>query len=158
MTRRLRQQPGAPDLDALADRLHSSAIHLLRRLRRVDEATGLTAPRLSALSVIVFAGPIRVGELAAAEQVSAPTISRLVGELEREGLVRRTRDGGDGRVQLLEATPAGRELLDTGRRRRVEALVAQLAELDPEERESLARGVEVLERVALPDGHPRQGG
>ena len=53
----------------VADRVHSSAIHLLRRLRRVDEETGLSAPKLSALSVLVFGGPCSMGRLAAAEQV-----------------------------------------------------------------------------------------
>jgi hypothetical protein len=68
-------------VDAVADRLHSAAIHLLRRLRVEDEALGISAPRLSALSVLVFAGPRRVGELAEAEQVEPPT--RLVDGMER---------------------------------------------------------------------------
>ena len=92
---------------ALAERLHSAAIHLLRRLRAEDDASGLTAPRLSALSVLVFGGPRTVGELARAEQVRAPTISRLVAGLERDGLVRRERDPDDARVQRIRATRAG---------------------------------------------------
>ena len=80
----------APSARAVADRLHSAAIHLLRRLRSEDAASGLTAPRLSALSVLVFGGPRSIGDLAAAEQVRPPTISRLVRELERDGLVTRT--------------------------------------------------------------------
>ncbi len=67
--------------EALAQRLHGAAIHLLRRLRTEDVAAGLTAPRLSALSVLVFGGPRSIGELAAAEQVRPPTISRLVQEI-----------------------------------------------------------------------------
>ena len=76
-------RPTSPtrDVDAVADRLHSAAIHLLRRLRVEDEALGISAPRLSALSVLVFAGPRRVGELAEAEQVEPPT--RLVDGMER---------------------------------------------------------------------------
>ena len=62
----------------IADKLHSAAIHLLRRLRAEDDAIGLSAPRLSALSVVVFAGPLTLSELAAAEQVRLPTISRLI--------------------------------------------------------------------------------
>src|SRR5215472_14325726 len=76
----------------LADRLHSAAIHLLRRLRREDDASGLPAPQLSALSVIVFAGPVTLGELAAAEQVRPPTITRLVDKLEAAGLAERASD------------------------------------------------------------------
>ena len=73
----------------MADRLHSAAIHLLRRLRVEDEALGISAPRLSALSVLVFAGPRRVGELAEAEQVEPPTMTRLVDGMERDGYVAR---------------------------------------------------------------------
>src|SRR5947209_19641778 len=83
----------------LADRLHSAAIHLLRRLRREDDASGLPAPQLSALSVIVFGGgPITLGQLARAEQVRPPTISKLIVELEQQGLVEREADGADRRV------------------------------------------------------------
>src|SRR5437764_14845610 len=73
----------------LADRLHSAAIHLLRRLRREDDASGLPAPQLSALSVIVFGGPITLGALASAEQVRPPTITKLIAALEGAGLVER---------------------------------------------------------------------
>src|SRR3954452_9515904 len=82
----------------LADRLHSAAIHLLRRLRREDDASGLPAPQLSALSVIVFGGPITLGALAAAEQVRPPTITRVVATLEESGLVVRETDDADRRV------------------------------------------------------------
>ena len=80
----------------MADRLHSAAIHLLRRLRVEDEALGISAPRLSALSVLVFAGPRRVGELAEAEQVEPPTMTRLVDGMERDGYVARAPDPEDG--------------------------------------------------------------
>ena len=77
MTTPRRTSP-AQEVDAVADRLHSAAIHLLRRLRVEDEALGISAPRLSVLSVLVFAGPMRIGELAHAEQVEPPTMTRLV--------------------------------------------------------------------------------
>ena len=94
----LRQRPN----EEVADRLHSAAIHLLRRVRVRDAESGLTPSRLSALSVIVFAGPIRVGDLATAEQVRPPTISRLVKELETDGLVRRIANkGSDPLVTVL---------------------------------------------------------
>ena len=75
--------PRAGSADAVADRLHSAAIHLLRRLRREDDASGQSAPRLSALSVLVFGGPQTIGALAAAEQVRVPTMSRVVAALGR---------------------------------------------------------------------------
>src|SRR6185295_713574 len=133
---------------SIADRLHSTAIKLLRRLRREDEAMGLTAARASALSVLVFGGrPITLGALAQAEQVSAPTITRLIVGMERDGLVRREADPKDGRVVWLHATAKGGRLLHAGRRRRVAALEADLAGLPPAERETLAAATGILERV-----------
>jgi len=133
---------------SIADRLHSTAIKLLRRLRREDEAMGLTAARASALSVLVFGGsPITLGALAQAEQVSAPTVTRLIVGMERDGLVRREPDAKDGRVVWLHATPKGAKLLHAGRRRRVAALEADLASLAPTERHTLADAVSILERV-----------
>jgi DNA-binding MarR family transcriptional regulator len=99
-----------------------------------------------------------MGELAAAEQVSAPTMSRLIRDLVRQGLVRRVTHPDDGRVQLVEATPKGRELLERGRSRRVRLLESDLRSLDPEERDLLERATEVLERVALPHAHPGRDG
>lgn len=131
----------------LADRLHSAAIHLLRRLRREDDASGLSAPRLSALSVIVFGGPVTMGALAAAEQVRVPTMSRLVGTLEADGLVRRIADPHDGRVVRLDATAAGRKLLQAGRQRRVDVLAAEVGALAPAERRLLRDVLPILERL-----------
>src|SRR6476661_10655355 len=91
--------PAHGDLAAsTAIRLHSAAIHLLRRLRREDDASGLSAPRLSALSVVVFGGPLTLGALAAAEQVRPPTMTRIVSALEAAGLVQREPGPRDGRV------------------------------------------------------------
>jgi DNA-binding MarR family transcriptional regulator len=137
----------------VAERLHSAAIRLLRRLRREDEAMGLTAARASALSVIVFGGrPVTLGALAQAEQVSAPTITRLIVGMERDGLVRRAPDPHDGRVVWLQATPKGARLLHAGRRRRVAALEADLASLGSAERETLASATSILERVLHDSG------
>lgn len=135
----------------LAQRLHAAAIHLLRRLRAEDDASGLTAPRLSALSVLVFGGPRSIGELAAAEQVRPPTISRLVRELERDGLVRREADAGDARIQRVRATAAGEALLAEGRARRVARLAASLAALPAGDRRLLAQAAPLLESLARPD-------
>jgi DNA-binding MarR family transcriptional regulator len=131
-----------------AERLHSAAIHLLRRLRREDHASGLTGPRLSALSVVVFGGPIALGVLAAAEQVRAPTMTRLVAALEADGLVAREPDPRDGRSTLVRATDAGRTLLEAGRTRRTSALVRQLSSLSPEELATLREAAAILERLA----------
>lgn len=148
-------EPGA-DAARVADRLHSAAIHLLRRLRQEDAASGLSATRLSALSVIVFAGPLTLGELAEAEQVRPPTISRLVQGLEAEGLVKRLPDPRDGRVQRVRATARGHTLLQEGRTRRVAALARDLAALPAADLDTLARAAALLERLTLPPDHPRR--
>lgn len=140
--------PSSARATDVADRLHSAAIHLLRWLRREDERSGLSAPRLSALSVIVFGGPISIGELAAAEQVRPPTMTRLVAALESEGLVVREGDAADGRVTRVRATPKGRALLMAGRARRVSALADALGDLDAEDRIVLARAADLVERLA----------
>jgi DNA-binding MarR family transcriptional regulator len=144
-----------PAPPVVADRVHSAAIHLLRRLRKQDEALGLTAARMSALSVVVFGGPVTIGRLAEAEQVTGPTVTRLLAGMERDGLLRRTRDTDDRRVVWIKATPKGTRLLQEGRRRRIAALAAELAALDPADLALLARAAELIERVAR--GQPRSG-
>lgn len=131
----------------IADRLHSAAIHLLRRLRVADEALGISAPRLSALSVLVFAGPMRIGELARIEQVEPPTMTRLIDGLVRDGLAIREPDPDDARAVRVRTTPAGRRRLERGRARRLERLEAALRDLSPDELRALGGGVDVLERV-----------
>ena len=131
----------------VADRLHSAAIHLLRRIRKVDEASGLSAARLSALSVLVFGGPTTVGALARAEQVSAPTISRLVSGLERDGFVVREVDEEDARAVRVRATPKGRRVLAQGRERRVAELVQLLEDVSADELRTLGSAAAIVERV-----------
>ena len=137
----------APTAD-LAVRLHSAALHLLRRLRREDDASGLPAPQLSALSVIVFGGPITLGDLARAEQVRPPTISKVIAILEAQSLVEREVDAGDRRVTRVRATARGTKLLHDGRQRRVAALVASLSALPARDRVLLARALPVLEKIS----------
>src|SRR5438105_9528784 len=116
------RRPSTADKTAdLADRLHSAAIHLLRRLRREDDASGLPAPQLSAMSVIVFGGPLTLGRLASAEGVRPPTMTRLVESLLQAGLIVRTVDPDDRRVVRVDATPKGKRLLQESRGRRVQA-------------------------------------
>jgi DNA-binding MarR family transcriptional regulator len=132
---------------ATADRLHSAAIHLLRRVRASDVETGLSPSRLSVLSVLVFGGPRTPSELAAAEQVRLPTISALVRGLEEDGLVRRAADPADGRVVRLSATAKGRRILERGRERRLDNLEELLASLSREELRVLAEASEILDRA-----------
>jgi DNA-binding MarR family transcriptional regulator len=120
----------------------------LRRLRIEDDLLGVSPPRLSALSVVVFAGPLPIGALATAEGVAAPTMTRLVDGLERDGFVKRRRDPADARGVLVEATPAGKRILTRGRAQRVQTLAASLAALSPEELGEIGRGAELIERVS----------
>ncbi len=138
-----------PRPDEVADRLHSAAIRLLRRVRREDEATGLTGARLSALSVVVFGGPLTVGQLAAAEQVRSPTASKLVAELEALGLVTRETSATDRRVTEVRATARGRWMLQAGRRRRVAVLSARLGRVGADDLATLDRAAEILEDVLV---------
>ena len=131
----------------LAERLHAAAIHLLRRLRREDAASGLSGPRMSALSVVVFAGPVTLGQLASAEGVQPPTMTRLVSGLEKDGLVVREPDAKDRRAIQISATQAGQRLLFEGRSRRVATLAARLDSMDREDLDALEKGVTALERL-----------
>lgn len=134
----------------LAASLHGAALHLLRRVRRVDVVTGLGPARLSALSVVVFGGPLRISDLARAEQVRIPTMTPIVAALERAGLVVREDDPADARVSLVRATARGARLMAEGRGRRVAALAADLSTLTEAERRTLRDAARILERLFVP--------
>jgi DNA-binding MarR family transcriptional regulator len=135
-----------PELLKTADKLHSAAIHLLRRLRMRDRESGIGPAQLSALSVLVFGGPRSLGELAEAEQVRPPTMSRIVSGLERAGLLKRHATE-DGRRVRLVATAKGTKILWEGRRRRVESLANALASLSETERSRLRESAELLQEI-----------
>jgi DNA-binding MarR family transcriptional regulator len=130
----------------VADRLHSAAIHLLRRARRTDPLTGVSPAQLSALSVLM-SGPKTLGDLAAAEQVRPPTMSRLVSEMERAGVARKTTDRDDARVLRIRATPKGLRALSRGRAMRIEAIERLLGELNREELSTVERAVGTIEKL-----------
>lgn len=142
MTRRVSSQH-----TAAADSFHSAAIHALRHVRREDPATGLSAARLSALSVLVYGGARTLGELAAAEQVRPATMTRIVQFLEQDGYVRRESDPADGRVVRLQATAKGKRVMQHGRERRVQNLAALLGRLSPEEVAKIHEAAELVERA-----------
>ena len=133
---------------AIADALHSAAIHLLRGVRKEDARTGVGPARLSALSVLVFGGPMRLTELALIEQVKPPTMTKVIAGLEVAGLVGRQGDPDDARAVRLEATARGTKLLQQGRRRRIKRLAAALQTLTIDEVEVLARAAAIIERVS----------
>ena len=138
----------SPNHVEVADALHSAAIHLLRGVRKEDEATGVGPARLSALSVLVFGGPMRLTDLARAEQVKPPTMTKIVSGLETSGLVRRRPDSRDARAVKLEVTARGASLLQSGRRRRVHRLAAALRGATRDELDVLAIAATIMERVS----------
>jgi len=130
----------------VADRLHSAAIHLLRRVRRSDAQTGVPAAQLSALSVLM-GGPKTLGELASAEQVRPPTMSKLVTEMVSAGLLRRTGDPEDARVVRVDMTTKGRRLLAKGRELRIADIERRLRAQGPQGVAAVAGAVDVIERM-----------
>ncbi len=133
--------------EQLADRLHSTAIHLLRLVRGQDSAAGIGPAQLSAMSVIVFGGPVSLNDLARAEQVKPPTMSRIVDALETAGLARRRINPQDRRAVLIEATEKGVALLHEGRRRRVKFLARYLARMSAAERARLQHAIAALQNA-----------
>jgi DNA-binding MarR family transcriptional regulator len=132
-----------------ADRMHSAAIHLLRGLRIRDRESGIGPAQLSALSVLVFSGPKSLAELAQAEQVKPPTMSRIVAGLVRAKLARMATSKDDRRAIVISPTPKGIRLMQRARMRRVESLaraVAALPEMDVAALRKAALMIEELSR------------
>jgi DNA-binding MarR family transcriptional regulator len=130
----------------IGDRLHSAAIHLLRAVRVDDAQEGVTAPRLSVLSVLVFGGDRTIGELAVAEGVRPPTMTRLIDGLERDGLVKRSADATDARIVRVAVTKRGAALLHSARERRLARIDALLERCTNSELEALRTALDVVER------------
>jgi DNA-binding MarR family transcriptional regulator len=133
--------------EVVADRLHSAAIHLLRRVRKQDEFSGVGPAQLSALSVVVFGGPITLGALAGTEQVRPPTMSRIAAALVRARLVLRVPDETDARIVRLHATDKGQRLLQKARVRRISELTRRVEKLRPEDLKLLGEAAEMIERM-----------
>jgi DNA-binding MarR family transcriptional regulator len=131
---------------------------LARRLRQEGSA-GLTPSQLSALATVERRGPLQLGDLARIESVAPPTLTRAIGRLEEQGMVRRRPDPVDGRAVLVEATAAGRRALRDLRRARTAFLAARLGTLGEEDRAVVARAVGLLrDLVAEPDHVPETTG
>src|SRR5262245_50551606 len=143
---------------ALADLLHRGAIGLLRRVKVADSETGISPPRLSALSVLVFGGPQSLASLAFAEGVKPPTMSKLVAELELEGLVEKSPDPKDKRGLIIVATAKGRKIMLQGRDRRLAILNAGLARLSRADLAKLEAAAPILLSLARADVSTRAPG
>lgn len=131
----------------VANSLHSAAIHLLRRARQEDRASGLSPERLSVLSVLVFAGPRTGSELAEIEMVSRPAITRILHALEASGHVRREQSRSDRRVWVIHATDSGRRAIEVARVRRLRRVARELDELGDRELRTVEAATEILEKI-----------
>lgn len=131
----------APDL------LHSAAIHLLRRVSRADDESGIGRAQLSALSVLYFAGAKTLSELAAAERVTPPTMSRIVDALQRDDLVLRVPHLRDRRAVTIVLTAKGTRAFARARERRLELLDRLFAKTTRAELATLERAAEIVERA-----------
>ena len=132
--------------DDTATRLRMSVNRLARLLRQQDPG-GYSPALTGALFTVAKRGPITLGELAAHEQVSPPTITKVVEKLEARGFVRRSSDAADKRICRVSATAAGRRQLDVTRSRRTEWLAARLDDLTSDERARLDAAIDVLEKL-----------
>jgi DNA-binding MarR family transcriptional regulator len=131
----------------VADRLHSAAIHLLRTAARTDAQSGQGPARLSALSVLVFGGPKTLGQLADAERVKAPTMSRIVAGLKKSGLAKIQNDGSDARKIRITVTAKGELLLQEARRKRIQSLAESLKSLEKADLKTLREASDLIEQA-----------
>jgi DNA-binding MarR family transcriptional regulator len=135
-------------LAGTARHLNSAAIHLLRGMRAADRASGLTPARLSALSVLVFGGPCTLGQLARTEDVSGPTMTRIVDGLVGLGLVLREEHPDSARQVLISATSSGLELMHAAAQRRVDVIVSALASLPVDDRRVIVSAAPALRELS----------
>ncbi len=136
-------------LEEVGRSLHSNAIHLLRDVRTEDSAMGIGPAQASALSVVVFGGPLSLNELAKAEQVRPSTMSRIVEALVREGLIRRETNRDDRRSIIISSTDKGTKIIHEGRSRREKRLIKLLSQLDADEIRCLGRASRILSRILV---------
>jgi DNA-binding MarR family transcriptional regulator len=132
----------------LAPMLRDAITRLNRRVRQARPVGDLTVTQLSALTSLELGGALTPRELADVERVQPPTMTKIVAKLEDRGLVLRSPHPTDGRQVILSATESGRAVLAHHERARDEWLATRLAELTPEERDSLRRAAEILQKVA----------
>ncbi|HWY27786.1 MAG TPA: MarR family transcriptional regulator [Candidatus Sulfotelmatobacter sp.] len=136
-------------LEEVGRSLHGNAIHLLRDVRTEDSAMGIGPAQASALSMVVFNGPISLNALAEAEQVRPPTMSRVVEALVKGGLVRREVNRDDRRSVIISSTDRGKRVIHEGRSRREKRLIKLLSQLDRDEITCLGEASGILSRILV---------
>ena len=131
-----------------AEELFVTVQHLARVLRIMDAELDLSPVRSDVLGVLAFHPPMSVGELARHEGVASPSMTRLLVDMEKAGLIRRYPDPDDARRLMAELTDDGRVLIHRVRSRKIALFAEELARA-----RSLAAGgvpalIEVLRSVA----------
>ena len=142
------QQDVSQDATRVALVVRDALAKVNRRLRQTRPLGELTVAQISALISLDTAGALTPRELAEAERVQPPTMTRIVARLEERGLIQRTPHPTDGRQVILAPSPAGREVLVEYQRVRDEWLATRLAGLTSEERKALQTAAEILTRIA----------
>jgi DNA-binding MarR family transcriptional regulator len=137
----------APDTTEVAAHLRLAVTRLARKLRRETEG-GLSPTMLSALASVERHGPVTIGELCAHEQVSGPTMTRIVANLAEAGFLSRDVDLGDRRVAWVSITPDGLKVLSRARRRKEAYLAKRLRAFSLEELDLLDRASTLLDSIA----------
>ncbi len=133
----------------LSSALRISIMRLSRRLRNEREAVDdLSANALAVLGTLFRHGAMTIGELAAAEKVQPPSMTRTVAALGRRGLVQRSPHGSDRRVVMVSLTEAAHQVVAESRRRKEAWLNHRLRELTPAERRTLREAAPILERLS----------
>jgi DNA-binding MarR family transcriptional regulator len=132
----------------LPQSLRDAITRFNRRVRQARPVGDLTASQLSAMTSLELAGAMTPRELAEAERVQPPTMTKIIAKLEERGLVQRTPHPSDGRQVILSATDQGRAVLAVHERIRDEWLTRTLSDLTREERDTLRRAAEILEKIA----------
>ena len=133
----------------LASTLRVSVMRLSRRLRHEQGGQDFLTPnQLAVLGTLWRRGPSTVGELADAEKVQPPSMTRTVKCLADNGLVARTQHENDGRVVVVSLTDKANAVLIDSRRRKEAWLNHRLRELTPAERQTLRDAAPILERIS----------
>ncbi|MGE0028214.1 MAG: MarR family winged helix-turn-helix transcriptional regulator [Thermoleophilia bacterium] len=137
--------------DESVNRLRNAVMHTARRLRAAAAEEGLTPAQSGVLATLVRQGPMRAGDLAAAEAVNPTMLSRILGRLEEAGLIERAPDPADARSTVVRATSGGKRLIGRLRVRRAAVLRARLSDLTPEQVAALRAALPALEALAEMD-------
>ena len=132
-----------------AERIYVFVQHLGRRLRDIDQAFGISPRRFSALAGLAFDGPTSIGELAAFERIARPSMTRLVQDMERDGLIQRRPDPTDGRGVRIRITARGRALVEEIRQRKIALVADFLAQLDPPTLSAVSVSFEALRALGV---------